>query len=169
MRVSADGKDAGLCRSTGESPYFQLDLHKHSNDLNRAERLLARGEEYMELLNVVRNRCEQDGTFNEVVHDLWSLLEVVQLKLSPYVEVISSSQRVDADILPVGSIASTADGVRPGHLVNYQRAAGRPKIFISRSQIESLFELRIAKMLSISISERTLRTKIDAYSSLLGN
>ena len=138
----------------------QLDLHKRSNDLNLAERLLARGEEYIEFLNIVRHRFEQDETFSEVVHDLWSLLEVVQLKLAPYIEVISSSQIIDADIPPVSSIASTADGVRPGH-ANHQRP-GRPKIFISRSQIESLFELgftyaRIAKMLSIS--ERTLQRR----------
>lgn len=139
----------------------QLDLHKRSNDVNLAERLLARGEEYLELLNVLRNRFELDETFDDVVSDLWCLLEVVQRKLSPYVEIIASSSRVDADFLPISSIASTADGVRPGHLVNRQRQ-GRPKIFISRTQIESLFELgftfaRMAKMLSIS--ERTLQRR----------
>ena len=37
----------------------QLVLHQHSYDTNIAERLVIRGEEYLELLQVLYMRCEQ--------------------------------------------------------------------------------------------------------------
>ena len=141
----------------------QLDLHKRSNDLNIAERLFARGEDYIALLNVVRRRLEHCSEFSDIVDDLWSLLEVVQFKLAPYAELIHTSQRFSsARNQLVGSLAPTVDGaaVLQGNL--HHRGPGRPKIFVSRDQIESLFELgftyaKVAKLLSMS--ERTLQRR----------
>ena len=135
----------------------QLDLHQHSYDQNVAERLVARGEDYVELLEVLCMRCEAVSTTSpesrQTTEDLWTLLTLVQRKLAPYIDVISTTPNVDIHLSLNGSLASTVGSIQ---------ARGRPKMFVSKVQLESLFELgftyaKVAKMLCIS--ERTLQRR----------
>ena len=144
---------------TGLPSYVsQLDLHQHSCDKNLAERLIIRGEEYLEVLEVLCMRCERAQCLaednNQTVKDLYTLINIVQLKVAPYIEIVNSNQTTDAHSCVNGSLASMVASVRSGR--------GRPKIFVSKDQLESLFELgftyvKVAKMLCIS--ERTLQRR----------
>lgn len=137
----------------------QLDLHQHSYDTNIAERLVIRGEEYLELLQVLYMRSEQVLDSQETIEDLWLLFGMVQRKLTPYVDLLGSDQRDDIQSSLNGSLASSVSNVLP---TTMRRGPGRPKMFVSRAQLESLFELgftyaKVAKMLCMS--ERTLQRR----------
>ena len=73
----------------------QLDLHQHSYDTNVAERLVIRGEEYLELLQVLYMRCEQVMDSQQTSEDLWMLFGMVQRKVTPYVDLLGSNPRDD--------------------------------------------------------------------------
>ena len=135
----------------------QLDLHQHSYDQNIAERLMMRGKEYLELLQVLYMRCEQATNSGDTLPDLWTLFSMVQQKLTPYADLLSSSQSQDCQSSLNGSLASTVSIALP-----VRNGPGRPKMFVSRAQLESSFELgftyaKVAKMLCIS--ERTLQRR----------
>ena len=149
-----------LNQALGGLPSFvgQLDLHQHSYDPNIAERLVIRGEEYLELLQVLYMRCEQAMDSQEAVEDLWTLFNMVQRKLTPYIDLLNSNQRDDIPSILNGSLASSVSTV----LLPARSGPGRPKMFVSRAQLESLFELgftyaKVAKMLCMS--ERTLQRR----------
>ena len=136
----------------------QLDLHQHSYDTNTAERLVIRGEEYLELLQVLYMRCEQAMDSQETIEDLWTLFGMVQGKLIPYVDLLGSNRgRDDVQSSLNGSLTSSVF-----RIVLPTRSPGRLKMFVSRAQLESLFELgftyaKVAKMLCMS--ERTLQRR----------
>ena len=76
-----------------------------------------------------------------------------EIKLVPYVDVISTTHNADIHLSLNGSLASTVGSIQ---------GRGRPKMFVSKVQLESLFELgftyaKVAKMLCIS--ERTLQRR----------
>ena len=149
-----------LARALEGLPGFvgQLDLHQHTYDANVAERLVIRGEEYLELLQVLYMRCEQVMDSQQTSEDLWTLFGMVQRKITPYVDLLGSNPRDDIQSSLNGSLASSVSIVLP----TARRGPGRPKMFVSRAQLESLFELgftcaKVAKMLCMS--ERTLQRR----------
>ena len=148
-----------LTQTLEDLPGFvgQLDLHQHSYDANIAERLAIRGEEYLELLQVLYIRCDQMMDSQETIEDLWTLFGTEQRKLTLYVDLLGTNQGDDIQSSLNGSLASSVSIVLPT-----RRGPGRPKMFVSKEQLESLFELgftyaKVAKMLCMS--ERTLQRR----------
>lgn len=102
-------------------------------------------------------RCKQEMDSQEAIKDLWTLFSLVQRKLTPYTDLLSANQRDDIPSTSNGSLASIVSTVLPA-----RSGPGRPKMFVSRTQLESLFELgftyaKVAKMLCMS--ERTLQRR----------
>ena len=130
-----------LNQALGGLPSFvgQLDLHQHSYDPNIEERLVIRGEEYLELLQVLYMRCEQAMDSQEAVEDLWTLFNMVQRKLTPYIDLLNSNQRDDMPSILNGSLASSVSTVLlparsgPGVTANLFRSANlfRRNLFAS--------------------------------------
>ena len=114
----------------------QLRRHQLTDNLNLAERLCVRSQEYMDTLQVVysrlllgmRNVADEDGLLIELLRDVAVIIQAIQEFSNLFEELCTSEHRQKT--VPRPSCSTLSIG-RPGRL----------KYFVERSTIESMILL----------------------------